>query len=95
MGVKFRRQVPVGSYIVDLLSLEIKLIIEIDGSQHGKPSAREQDRERDQFLTSEGYQVLRYWAHDITNNLEACLEHLGAAIEARRAIPSVGVPTQI
>ena len=84
MRVKFRRQVPVGPHIVDFLSLEVKLIIEIDGSQHGKSSVREQDRARDQFLTSEGYQVIRYWGHDIVNNLEACLDHLGTAIEARQ-----------
>ncbi len=54
LGVKFRRQVPVGPYIVDFLSLEMKLIIEVDGSQHGEEHTQQRDLERDQFLKEGG-----------------------------------------
>ena len=50
MGVKFRRQVPIGLYIVDFLSMEIKLVIEADGSQHGNKSKNNNDNIRDNFL---------------------------------------------
>ena len=50
MGVKFRRQVPIGRYIVDFLSMEIKLVIEADGSQHGNKSKNNYDNIRDNFL---------------------------------------------
>lgn len=84
LGVKFRRQVPVGPYIVDFLSLEVKLIVEVDGSQHGEERAQERDRERDQFLREEGYEVIHFWGHDILSNMEGCLQHLSEKTEAQR-----------
>lgn len=93
IGVKFRRQVPVGPYITDFLSLEIRLIVEVDGIQHGKESARVKDRERDQFLKGEGYEVVHYWARDVTANFDACLQHLAERIEKRRRALKQNVPS--
>lgn len=84
LGVKFRRQVPVGPYIVDFLSLEVKLIVEVDGSHHGKGQTRERDQQRDQFLQSEGYEVVRFWDRDILSSMEECLQHLGERIDKQR-----------
>src|SRR5690242_5646914 len=58
-GVKFKRQMPVGSYIVDFVSFSHRLIIELDGGQHD--SRREYDARRTAWLEGEGYRVIRFW----------------------------------
>jgi very-short-patch-repair endonuclease len=70
--VKFRRQVPVGYYIVDFVSFEKKIIIELDGGQHAETAAR--DAARDAWLQSRGYKVLRFWDNEVFQNLEGVLE---------------------
>ena len=57
-GYRFRRQVPIGSYITDFVCHEARLIVEIDGGQHGRSSPRE--AERSAFLQNEGYRILRF-----------------------------------
>ena len=71
-GVKFRRQQPIGEFIVDFVSFEKKLIIELDGGQHAR--AREKDLARDNKLTDEGYTVLRFWNNEVVENLNGVLE---------------------
>lgn len=66
-GWKFKRQVPIGVYIVDFICFEAKLVIEADGSQHHR---NEKDQIRDQWLREQGYKVLRYWNNDILTNIE-------------------------
>ena len=56
---KFRRQRPVGPYIVDFVCLEVKLIVEVDGGQHSDNKLY--DEARDHWLKSQGYRVLRFW----------------------------------
>lgn len=73
-GFKFRRQFPVGPYIVDLCCFKEKLIIELDGGQHSESDSLTYDAARDSFLRSEGYRVLRVWNNEVTNNLEGVLE---------------------
>lgn len=72
-GLKFRRQVPVGPYIVDFLCAEARVIVEIDGGQHNLPDARAQDQERTRFLEAKGYKVLRFWNNEVLGNLEGVL----------------------
>ena len=67
-GIKFRRQHPVGAFIVDFVSLEEKVVIEVDGSQHMENS--EYDTRRTDWLESEGYRVLRFWDNDVLTNIE-------------------------
>jgi len=78
LGVKFRRQVPIGSYIVDFACLQRRLIIELDGGQHLESAA---DAERDRWLRTQGFRVLRFWNNDVFRNLQGVLEtiagHLG------------------
>jgi len=69
-GLKFRRQVPVGSYIADFLCFEKMLIIEADGDQHGENRS---DSTRDMWLTSQGYIVMRFSNHDILSDIESVL----------------------
>jgi uroporphyrinogen-III synthase len=54
-GVKFRRQQPLGSYIVDFVSFERKIIVEVDGGQHNEREARERDEQRAVWLKERGY----------------------------------------
>ena len=73
-GLRFRRQHPLGRYIVDFICLEKRLVLEIDGGQH----AVEQDKdiERDNWLRTEGYRVLRFWNNDVLSNLEGVMESI-------------------
>ena len=74
-GLKFRRQQPIGVYIVDFLCPEKKLIVELDGGQHQEHAGY--DAVRDTWLKSEGYIVLRYWNNEVMGNLEGLLEEIG------------------
>ena len=67
---KFRRQYPIGNYIVDFICHEKNLIIEVDGGQHNTVSEKYYDTERTKFLESKGFKVLRFWNNDIDNNIE-------------------------
>ena len=71
-GYKFRRQQPIGKYIVDFACLEKRLIIEIDGGQHSEQTAY--DLERDTWLESQGFSVLRFWNNQILKEMEAVKE---------------------
>jgi very-short-patch-repair endonuclease len=79
-GVKFRRQQPMGSYIVDFASFERKLIIEIDGGQHNVDRTREGDEERTVRLKERGYRVMRFWNNEVLTNLEGVLERIREAL---------------
>ncbi|MBW9270536.1 MAG: endonuclease domain-containing protein [Candidatus Thiodiazotropha sp. (ex. Lucinisca nassula)] len=70
---KFRRQQPIGPYIVDFVNFGANLIIECDGGQHNQSAT---DRKRDAWLNQQGFQVLRFWNHDILNNTESVLTEI-------------------
>lgn len=76
LGVKFRRQQPVGPFIVDFLSIEAALVIELHDSQH----QADMDAGRTRFLERRGHRVLRFWNHDALVHTEAVLEQILAAI---------------
>jgi len=86
-GVKFRRQQPIGPYIVDFVSLERKLIIEIDGGQHNERKVREKDQEREEWLKEKGYQTLRFWNNDVLTNIEGVLERIKENLEGKTPSP--------
>ena len=71
LGWKFRRQHPIGCYIVDFVCIERKLIIELDGSQHAENQTA--DSARSEYLKEKGYQVLRFWNNDVLVGGEAVL----------------------
>ena len=68
-NLAFKRQHPIGDYIVDFICLEKKLIIEIDGGQHNQPNDIEYDKKRTKFLNSLGFKVVRFWNTDIDKNI--------------------------
>ena len=77
-GHKFRRQQPIGRYIVDFVCMAEKLVIELDGGQHS--TQRAYDEQRDQFLTERGYRVLRFWNSVVFENCYGVLESILAAL---------------
>ena len=70
-SLKFRRQVPIGSWIVDFVSFEYHLIVEADGSQHAES---EDDKRRDYDLSERGFRVLRFWNNDVLARPQSVLE---------------------
>jgi very-short-patch-repair endonuclease len=66
--LKFRRQVPVGSYIADFVCMEAKLIVEVDGTQHAESR---RDVKRDIDLNERGFRVLRFWNDDVMRDLDS------------------------
>ena len=75
-NLKFRRQYPLGNYIVDFICNEKKLIIEIDGGQHNEDKNIIYDLERTKYLEIKGYKVIRFWNHDIDNNIEGVYQEI-------------------
>src|SRR5690606_10888988 len=74
---KFTRQLPIGPYFADFCYRKKKLVVEIDGSQHGDSAY---DRRRDEFMQSQGYGVLRFWSHDVLKSRTAICETILAAL---------------
>lgn len=80
MALKFKRQKPVGHYIVDFICFTPKLIVEVDGGQHADQVAY--DRRRDTYLQGEGFTVLRFWNNQVLNETEAVLESIRQTVVA-------------
>jgi very-short-patch-repair endonuclease len=85
-GVKFRRQHPIGPFIVDFCCVERALVVELDGSQHAERSAA--DERRTIFIERSGYRVLRFWDNEVLSNLYGVLERISEALEDPRPLPS-------
>lgn len=77
-GYRFRRQQPLGPYVVDFACFEARLVIELDGGQHA--DQEEADKIRDQWLNGQGFQVLRFWNNEVLTNLEGVLQCIHAAL---------------
>jgi len=77
-GYKFRRQRPIGKYIVDFVCLEKFLVIEVDGGQHDGENFY--DTERDSWLRSQGFTVLRFWNHEVLSGTEEVLAVIQKAL---------------
>jgi very-short-patch-repair endonuclease len=82
-GYKFRRQLPIGTYIADYVCMSSRLLIEIDGGQHAANAAY--DEQRTDFLRQEGYKVIRFWNNDVLQNLEGVLTTILAELKKREA----------
>jgi very-short-patch-repair endonuclease len=76
IGLKFRRQCPLGSYIVDFVCIEKKLIIELDGGQHNEDAHQEYDKHRTEFLNGLGFTVLRFWNNEILLQFDAVMDRV-------------------
>jgi very-short-patch-repair endonuclease len=79
-GLQFKRQVQIGNYIVDFCCRNKKLIIELDGGQHSKSRVKNKDLDKEKFLRSQGYQILRFWNNEVDKNLEGVLGKVSRSI---------------
>ena len=76
-GIKFRRQQPIGPYIVDFVSFSHRLIIECDGGQHADSVS---DKARDDWFAEQGFRTLRFWNHDVLGNREGVTQAILEAV---------------
>jgi very-short-patch-repair endonuclease len=78
-GYRFRRQVPIGPYVVDFACLKARLAIEVDGGQHAE--ANDRDDRRTAWLGSQSVRVLRFWDNDVLLHTDGVLEAIRAALQ--------------
>ncbi len=76
MGLGFRRQAPIAGYIVDFACSSKKLIVEVDGSQHGEDEGVKKDAVRTARLEQDGWTILRFWNDDVLRDLDAVCTHI-------------------
>ncbi len=86
-GLGFRRQVPVAGYIVDFACSTKRLIVEVDGSQHGEHEERRVDAARTKRLEADGWTILRFWNGDILRDIDNVCRHIVTAAGQRRRQP--------
>ena len=75
-GLKFRRQCPLGKYIVDFICIEKKLIIEIDGGQHNDHQQQVYDEKRTMYFNNLGYRVFRFWNYEVSHQFDAVMDKI-------------------
>ena len=85
----FRRQVPLGSHIVDFVCFKHRLVIELDGSQHGTEQGRATDIARTQCFEQRGFRVLRFWNHQVFTESDAVLDAIHAALQDATGAPAL------
>jgi very-short-patch-repair endonuclease len=83
-GFRFRRQQPIGPYVVDFYCASAKLIVELDGGHHGEAEQLAHDLARTGWLESRDYKVVRIWNGDVLNHPEAVLDFICKEVEAMR-----------
>ena len=79
-GFHFRRQAPIGPYIVDFVCHSVRLVVELDGGQHGLDENIHRDKVRTDWLQGEGYRVLRFWNNDVLGNIEGVYRTIADAL---------------
>ena len=81
-NLKFRRQQQIGPYIVDFVTFEKKVVIEVDGGQHAVK--KDEDQERDRWLQGQGFEVVRYWNNHILENIESVMDDIIRRVSTHR-----------
>ena len=92
LDASFRRQAPIGPYIVDFFCAAAHLVVEVDGGGHALPEARRRDTRRTAWLEGAGYRVLRFWNTEVLNELDGVLEAIVAALAAASPRPDAAPP---
>jgi very-short-patch-repair endonuclease len=97
LGYHFRRQSPFGNYTLDFVEHDAKLVIELDGEQHGEAAHREHDEKRDAVLASQGYLTLRFWNSEINDYLDETVDRILRELQQRsptRSASRIDLPTK-
>lgn len=89
-GYKFKRQMPIGAYVVDFDCLNRKLVVEVDGGQH---AGNVRDEKRDTWPKARGFVVMRFWNNDVLKNTSAVLELIVEALDRCLFPGALGAPT--
>jgi very-short-patch-repair endonuclease len=88
-GVRFRRQVPLGPYVIDFACFSPRIAIEIDGGQHGDHHIQLYDMKRTDWLRSYGYVVLRFWNSEVLTQIEIVKEEILRNLSLHPNLPPV------
>jgi len=91
-GLKFRRQHPFDDFILDFVCLENKLVIEVDGGQHGQQAGYDEDRT--QKLQAAGFRVLRFWNNEVLKEIELVREKIWFVAEELQPHPPPNLPLE-
>lgn len=83
IDLSFRRQVPIGRYIVDFTCSEHRIIVEVDGAQHNDPDVIRYDQNRTAFLQNLGWTVLRFTNDDVIKDIEGVCRHIVITINEK------------
>jgi crossover junction endodeoxyribonuclease RuvC len=97
LGYHFRRQSPFQNYTLDFVEHDAKLVVELDGEQHGEAAHREHDAKRDALLTSQGYLTLRFWNSEIAENIDGTTDRILRELQQRsptRSASRIDLPTE-
>jgi len=96
-GYKFRRQHPLGPYILDFFCNRAKLDIEVDGFQHGSPENQVTDASRDAFLENQGIKILRFWSSHVRRDKQAIRDKIWQNLQQRapQPVPGYCVPKNV
>jgi very-short-patch-repair endonuclease len=90
LGLKFRRQVPLGDFVVDFVCADHALVVEVDGGQHTSSEAG--DDRRTAWLESRGWRVIRFWNNEVNENIDGVLHAIAGACGIDVADPHPGPP---
>jgi very-short-patch-repair endonuclease len=93
-GLRFRRQHPIGAYIVDFVCLEKRLIVEVDGGHHTEETQMAHDQRRDRWLAAEGYRIVRVPNAEVFSNIDGVVDTVWAELQAIASARSAGHPHQ-
>jgi very-short-patch-repair endonuclease len=83
-GAKFRRQAPIGRYIVDFVCFELKLVIELDGGQHASPT--KYDEGRTAWLKAREFKIIRFWNNEVIENMDGVWQRIEEEISGRASV---------
>ncbi|MEO5758410.1 MAG: endonuclease domain-containing protein [Mesorhizobium sp.] len=92
MGLSFRRQVPIGPYIVDFACSAKHLIVEVDGSQHAAEEHVKRDETRSAYLKDSGWTILRFWNDDVIRDIDNVCQHIVIVTGEANPLTPVGTP---
>lgn len=86
-GYHFRRQAPFGIYTLDFVEHDARIVVELDGDQHGRTANRVRDAARDRHLASQGYLTLRFWNEDVKENIAGVVDAILREVAGRKGRP--------
>jgi very-short-patch-repair endonuclease len=91
-GAHFRREAPIGPYVVDFAWLSARIVVEVDGASHDLPGRAEQDAAKDRFLTSQGFVVCRVRDADVIGNVDSAFSPVEEAVRHYLKTPPPAPP---